>query len=84
MVWQIKIEKRAEKELERIPEQFQDKILAVLPLLAVNPYIGKKLKGKYQNLYSYRVWPYRITYRIEKNIITITVLSISHRQGAYK
>ncbi|MBU4299512.1 type II toxin-antitoxin system RelE/ParE family toxin [Patescibacteria group bacterium] len=33
--------------------------------------------------YSYRVWPYRIIYRIYKNLLLIIVIRIGHRQGVY-
>jgi mRNA-degrading endonuclease RelE of RelBE toxin-antitoxin system len=58
--------------------------VAVLPIIADNPFIGKKLDGKLTGLYSYQVWPYRIIYKIYKHILLIVVIRISHRQRAYK
>lgn len=84
MKWEIKFGKKAQKELDRIPIQCQKKILAILPVIADNPFVGKKLEGELVGLYSYRIWPYRIIYKIYKNILVIVIIHISHRQEAYK
>jgi mRNA interferase RelE/StbE len=83
MGWEIRIEKKAQKELDKIPAQYQKRILAVLPIIAESPFAGKKLDGVLAGLYSYQVWPYRIIYKIYKNILLIVVIRIGHRQGIY-
>ncbi|MBI4225774.1 type II toxin-antitoxin system RelE/ParE family toxin, partial [Candidatus Roizmanbacteria bacterium] len=65
-MWQIRFEKRAKKDLDKIPEQYQKRIFSVLLILQTNPYLGKKLEGKLNDFYVYRVWPYRIIYKIYK------------------
>jgi len=52
--------------------------------IALDPFVGKKLKGEYENQYSYRVWPYRIIYEIRKNELVVLVIRVGHRQGVYK
>lgn len=84
MVWQIQFEKKAKKELDNIPLQYQKRILNILPILQTNPFIGKKMRGEFLGYYNYRVWPYRIVYKIIKNILLIIVVQIGHRQGIYK
>lgn len=84
MRWEIKIEKKAQKELDKIPDQYRRRILAILPEIAQNPFVGKKLDGELDGLYSYRVWPYRIIYKVYKELLVIIVVRIGHRQGAYK
>lgn len=84
MEWEIKFEKKARKDLERIPKKFQERILSVLPLIANNPFVGKKLGGDFEGTYSYRVWPYRLLYKIERNILIVIVIRIGHRQEVYK
>ncbi len=49
-----------------------------------NPFVGKKMRGEYEKHYTYRVWPYRIIYQINKNELLILVVSVGHRQGIYK
>jgi mRNA interferase RelE/StbE len=77
------MEKKAEKELDKIPPHYQEKILALLPVIAENPFCGKKLKGKHKNIYSYRVWPYRILYRVYDDVVLVVVIHVGHRQGIY-
>lgn len=83
MKWEIRISKKAQKELDKIPAQYQQRIAVALPLIADNPFIGKKLDGKLTGLYSYQVWPYRIIYKIYKGLLLIVVIRIGHRQGVY-
>lgn len=84
MVYKIKLKPKAEKELNKIPHQYHDRIINCLDSLSLNPFIGKKLTGKFKNYYSFRVWPYRIIYAIFKQQLIIYIISISHRQGVYK
>lgn len=85
MAWEIKFKKKAEKNLDKIPARYQDRILAVLPEIAKNPFLGKKLDGELAGLYSHQVWPYRIIYKIYKKILVIIIIRIKHRgRGVYK
>ncbi len=84
MAWDVRIEKEAQKELDKIPYSYREKIIAVLSHLSSNPYIGKKLSGKLKNLYTYRVWPYRIIYKLYKKQLLIIIIHVAHRQGVYK
>ena len=81
MLFQVRFEKKAEKDLERIPKVHKARILAVLPAISQNPYLGKKLDGELAGSYSYRVWPYRIIYKIYKEVLVVVVLKIKHRGG---
>ncbi len=83
MAWEIRIAKKAQKGIDRIPFQYQRKILAVLPAIAKDPFIGKKLAGELAGLYSYSVWPYRIIYRVYKRLLLIIIIRVGHRQGVY-
>jgi len=79
MAWEIRIEKKAQKELDKIPVQYQKRIAVALPIIAADPFIGKKLDGRLTGLYSYQIWPYRIIYKIYKKILLIVVIRIGHR-----
>ena len=84
MEYQVRFEPRAEKELAKIPKKYQDKILTFLLDLGRNPFQGKKLKGKFKGSYSYRIWPYRIIYKIYKSKLLVIIIKIRQRQGVYK
>ncbi len=84
MEYQISIKPSAEKELKKIPKQDYYRVLSLFAVLSQNPFIGKKLGGKYRGQYTYRVWPYRIIYEIHKKELVILIIRIGHRQGVYK
>jgi mRNA interferase RelE/StbE len=83
MKWELRIEKNARKQLDKIPAEYQRKISAVFPIIASDPYTGKKLDGKLIGLYSYQVRPYRIIYKIYKEVLVVIIIRVGHRQGVY-
>ena len=83
MEFQLRIEPKARKEFEKIPDRFKLRIEVAFAVLRNSPYAGKKLKGRYKGSYSWRVWPYRIVYRIYNSHVLIVIIGIKHRQGAY-
>ena len=84
MAWEVQFEKRAEKDLDKIPSRYRKKVLAILPVIAREPFTGKKLEGELKGFYSYRVWPYRIIYKIYEKVLIVVVVRIGHRQGIYE
>lgn len=84
--YQIVFKKSALKELQKLPNKIQQKVLDTIQLLSVNPYADilpiKKLKGV-ENLYRIRVQDYRIIYTIENNILKIAIIRIGHRKDVY-
>lgn len=74
---------KALKHLERIPKHHQIRIIKAMEGLKEFPFLGKKLQGEYFGLYSLRVWPYRIIYRLAHKRREIEILEIRHRQGIY-
>ena len=53
--------------------------------LAENPYrIGKPLRLALQGLYSARRGDYRVIYRIDDHLRTVTVMAIEHRSDVYR
>ena len=75
---------KALAQRKRLLKSEVDKIEQKLRLLEMNPYLRKKLEGKFAGLYTLRAWPYRIIYFIDNKQKTIFAVSILHRQGAYK
>ncbi|OJI06872.1 hypothetical protein BK004_01900 [bacterium CG10_46_32] len=59
------------------------RVLQILGEIEANPFLGKKLHGKREGQYSFRVWPYRIVYKIYKNELLVVVIEFGHRQGVY-
>ena len=84
MAFRLLITKKAERNLNHLPESYRARIGETLRDLCTDPFRGKKLSGKKAGQYSVRVWPYRIIYRVEKKKLVIIVIDIDHRQGVYK
>lgn len=83
-MYRIVLSRSASKDLNNITQKYKPHIFAALFDLRKDPYLGKKLKGKFENFYSLRVGPYRIIYKIYKSELNILVIRIGPRQGAYK
>ena len=84
-MYTVIVSPKAKKSLRKLPKKYQRAIDKVFcEVLPRKPFTGKKMHGDMKNVYSYRVWPYRILYRIEKKKITVNVIAIGHRQGIYQ
>jgi len=84
MHYEVILPKKVQKELNKIDVRFQEKIIEALTVLGAKPKLGKRLAGEYKQLYSLRVWPFRIIYSIDHGKLIVLVIKIGHRQGVYK
>lgn len=84
MAYQVVLQKKAQKELDKVDVRYRARIIASLLELQINPFTGKKLSGELNGLWSLRIWPYRIIYIVKKNELIILVIKIGHRQGVYE
>ncbi|MDR1956907.1 MAG: type II toxin-antitoxin system RelE/ParE family toxin [Treponema sp.] len=56
-------------------------------MLRKNPYFSpniKKLKGKHDDIYRFRIGDYRLFYKLNENDYLIFILNIENRKDAYK
>ena len=81
--WNILLTKTVQKELSGFNKSDYKKIIKRVENLYLSPYLGKKLKGELSQFYSYRAWPYRIIYQINKDLKQIIITAVSHRQSSY-
>jgi mRNA-degrading endonuclease RelE of RelBE toxin-antitoxin system len=80
----IELSAKAISNLRKLSNSEKKKIFKKLHLLENSPLEGKKLTGEFIGLFSLKAWPYRIIYqflRIKKKVYIVT---IEHRQGAYR
>jgi mRNA interferase RelE/StbE len=59
----------------------------IYPILKNNPFFGahiKKLKGKYKEIYRFKIGDYRLFYKIDDQESLIFMVNIENRQDAYK
>ena len=75
---------KAKKQLARLPRNEQKKVVSKLRVIEAYPFSGKALSGEYAGQYSFRAWPNRIIYLIDKKQKRAVIINIEHRQGAYK
>ncbi len=70
-MYQVVVEKQAQKQLAKISPPDYNKIVTVLKELATNPrpFGYKKLKGRPG--YRIRVGDYRIIYQVKDNVLTV-------------
>ncbi|OHA16678.1 MAG: hypothetical protein A3G52_03040 [Candidatus Taylorbacteria bacterium RIFCSPLOWO2_12_FULL_43_20] len=85
MPYSVYIANSAKKELKKIPQPWQGRIIETLGIIAENPLVGSPMEGKLKGKRKVRVWPYRIIYQIEKKEKIVKILEIGHRGGmSYK
>jgi mRNA interferase RelE/StbE len=82
--YKVYIKRSAGKELGRIREKDRKKIIEKIRSLSFEPRpVGvKKLSG--EEKYRVRQGDYRILYKIEAEIVTVTVVRIAHRREVYR
>ncbi len=82
-MYQLIIDKYAQKQLGKIPPPHFNRIVKAIQDLANNPRpVGyRKLTGR--SGYRIRIGNYRVVYNIEDKILTIFVIDIGHRKDIY-
>lgn len=80
----IYLSKKAEKNLNQLPERTAETILTAISELENNPRpVGyKKLKGR--DGFRIRCGNYRIIYEIFESTLVIDVINLGHRKNIYK
>ena len=87
----IFINRKAQKELEKLPNSIGIRIIEHIETLKNNPFPNwhKKLKNfnlawlEGISLYRIRVWNYRVVYSVQNNILKIEIIRIGHRKDVY-
>jgi len=83
-MYSIEIENRCLKELKNLDQTVVRRAFTFIEdVIVKDPYSGKKLKGKYSGLFSYRFSDYRIIYEIIQQKLLIVILRIRHRKDVY-
>jgi mRNA interferase RelE/StbE len=84
MKFQIILPKSVQKELDRLPDEILNRILARLAALEVNPRPAdvKKLKGR--AAWRIRAGDYRVIYEIHDRVLQIIVITVGHRREIYR
>lgn len=83
--YRIEVAKTAERQLRRLEERDQLRILRALTSLSAEPHPPgcRKMSG-HEDLYRIRVGLFRVIYQIDDDRIIITVLKLGHRKDIYR
>ena len=84
MSYEIKIRKKAQKSLSKIPSPFQSNIIEAIKKLTETPFLhqSKKLTGR--EAWRIRIGNYRVIYEVFENELVVLILNIGHRKNIYK
>lgn len=84
MSFTIRYEKRALKELSKLPRSAVKQILAKIESLATDPYQSgiKKLKG-FDHVFRAKAGNYRILYEIDGDKLLVMIVAIGDRKDVY-
>jgi mRNA interferase RelE/StbE len=75
----------ADRQLRKLPEALQRRIVAKVEALANNPRPqGVVQLAEYEHLWRIRVGDYRVVYEIHDDRLVILVLRVAHRKDVYR
>lgn len=88
MIWKVRFDNRARKELRKLDHESQSRILSWLrEQIAVEEdprRFGKAIKGRIKGLWRYRIGDYRIICQIKDDVVRVLVVRIGHRRDIYR
>ncbi|MCF8232442.1 MAG: type II toxin-antitoxin system RelE/ParE family toxin [Bacteroidales bacterium] len=80
----VRLTRKAEKQLDKIPYEDVRKILNAIGYLAHHPRPQGSKKLKDREAYRIRQGDYRIIYEIYDKLLVIEVIAIGHRKDIYR
>jgi mRNA interferase RelE/StbE len=83
--YQIQIAPSAVRQLRKLPQSVQERIVRRVEALAADPRPrgSVKLEGE-ADLYRIRVGVYRVVYQVRDNELIVLVLRVGHRRDVYR
>jgi len=87
-LYHVLVDRRAKKDLRRVPEYIIDRFSMILDELEVDPInkrpgVDIKNLREYPNIFRVRIGDYRVLYSVDKNYI-VRVIAVVHRKKAYR
>jgi mRNA interferase RelE/StbE len=83
--FEIRLIRSAQHDLDRLPDQIRERVMAKLKKLAANPYSRQaQMLSAREDSYKARVGDYRILFEIELREHAIWVTRIAHRREVYR
>jgi len=88
--YEVLIDERVEKDLEKVPKYVVEKFLRLLDEFEKNPvrprsgFDVKPMEGYPDNSYRLRIGKYRVLYSVDNDSRKVRITSVQHRGDAYK
>ena len=83
-MYSVRIENRCLREMKQLDKAVARRALEIIKgTIAKDPESGKRLRGRYSGLYSFRFSDYRIVYEVKERQLLIVVLRVRHRKDVY-
>jgi len=84
-VYEILLERGAEKDLKRLPDEIFRRVVNRIKTLSENPKPSgcRKITGS-KNDWRVRIGDYRIVYEIDEKAKAVKIMIIKHRREAYR
>ena len=86
-MYRLELSNFVSKELEKIykvDQKLYFRFISTIETLKLNPYQGKRLRGKFAGDYSLRVGDYRIVYTVYKDRLVVCIIDLGHRREIYR
>jgi mRNA interferase RelE/StbE len=74
---------RADKAIKKLDPSIKPAVKKAIEKIAERPESGKPLSLNFAGLYSWRAGDYRVIYRIDKDVVTVLIVSVGHRREVY-
>ena len=86
-MYKIEFAASAAKELEKVyraDRTLYSRLIAAIEPLRIDPFIGKRLKGRLAGDFSLRVGDYRIIYTVHRHVLLVYIIDLGHRREIYR
>ena len=89
-LFEVFIDKRVYKDLDKIPKHISEKFLEIIDEFEIDPIHSrakfdiKQLRGFPKDLYRLRIGDYRVLYSVDKENRVVKITTIVPRKSAYK
>lgn len=85
MSYEIVFKPAAQRDLKKLSQESQKRILKGIMILAENPRIqGVEKLARYENLFRFRVGDFRVIFEIHETEIVILIVRIGDRKEIYR
>jgi mRNA interferase RelE/StbE len=84
-VYEVLLERRAERDIQRLPKEVFDRIIPHLKALSENPKPSgcRKISGSRSD-WRIRIGDYRVIYEVSEQEQVVKVMRIRHRKSVYR